>query len=128
MSDSEDLFRPVTVLDVEIKFHNPTAIQASMMHRLSKVIDVAFKVSEDETLPKERQKQAAGQVLDSMGKLLDIIGSLAPESEREWLADMMLTGKLSDEALLKMLDDLLPTEGEAPAPKAGPNPKRVKRV
>lgn len=125
------MFRPVTVLGQELMFTNPTGVQASILMRLSKVMDAAYRVSQDEATPKARQDQAAGQVLESMGKVLDLFGSLLAEGDEAWLAQQMLTGKVSDEALLKMLQDLIAEDEDVPAqpePKAKANPQRVRRA
>lgn len=114
----------MTVLDQELMFRNPTAVQASMLHRLGKVMDVAYAVNQQKDHP--RAKQAAGEILEAMGKILDLFGSLLAPGDEAWLATQMLTGKVSDEALLKMLQDLAPEEEEREqAPKTGP--RKVRR-
>lgn len=121
---SESTLLPATVLDRELVFHDPTAIQLALMQRLIKVTQVASDAAKAKDIPKDRQTAAYNAMLDAFAKLLDIIGSLLPEEDSQWLSEQMLFGRVDDEGLLKILNDILPEEEEA-KPKA--NPKRVRR-
>jgi hypothetical protein len=124
MSDSDVAFRPVTVLDREIVFHNPTAIQVSMLHRLYKIMDVAStQLGRKDTTDAQRDR-AGLEVVESMGKVLDLLGSLTDPMDEVWLASQMLTGKIGDEDLLKLLGDLLPDKEEP----AKASAKKVRRA
>jgi hypothetical protein len=126
MSDSA--FLPATVLDRELVFHNPTAIQLALMQRLVKVIDAAGGVAkkeipQEDEAAKSRRDSAYLAMLEAFAKLLDIIGSLLPDEDASWLSEQMLLGKFGDDDMLKLLNDIMP-EGEEQVP---PPKKRVRR-
>lgn len=116
MSDSSPGFSPVTVLERELNFRTPTSIQAALLHRNYKIMDVASTILNNDKATKEQTEQATQQTLEAMGKVLDLLGSLLPPMDEQWVANMMLTGKIDDDMLLKMLADLLPDDEEEQVP------------
>lgn len=123
------IFRPVTVNGRELIFRTPNTIQVALLHRLSKVMDSAAKTmdawaeankKDPGVEPDDMFKNASKQGMEAMGKVLDLFASLVGPDVNEWLTDQMLTGQISDEDLIRILDEITPKEEspKAPAPKS----------
>lgn len=113
--NAEATLFPVTVCGRELMFRAPNPIQVALLHRVERLL-TALAPSLEKPLPEDPEYRAkATQAMEGIGRVLDVFGSLAPESEQEWLTTQMLTGKIDDEQILDMLGQLVPKDAQASA-------------
>ncbi len=128
MADSVS-FTPVTVNGREVIFAAPNNVQVAMLHRLSKVMGASAATME--ALEKQQVDRSdprfegpIGSALDAMGKTLDLFASLTAPDVSEWLVSEMLTGKIDEDEVLRILQSLVPSDDEK-KPVAKKNARRT---
>lgn len=128
--DDDVTFRPVTVNGRELVFAPPNVVQIALLHRLSKVAGAASatldlldkqKVAKDDP----RRGEATRSGLEATARVLDMFASLTAPDVNEWLVDQMITGKIDDTELMRILTEIMPAD--EPAEKA-PAKSRARRA
>src|SRR5262245_49134683 len=124
------VLKPVEVNGRTLVFRPPTMIQIAMLHRLRKILTAVG--AQLDTLEKEkaadddsRVLNAATDGMEAVAKVLDMFASLVAPDVSEWLVNEMLTGKIDDEDILRIMREITPDEA---APAKAPVRKSARRT
>lgn len=98
-------------------FGNPNSVQLAMLQRLAKVLTATSAQLEKYDEDNPEFKRAATEGLEAVAKVLDVFCSLAADDVQDWLIQMMLTGKLDQDAINQVLVDMTPVDEEDKKPK-----------